>query len=69
MAKETKDMESEKIEFDKQTLVDGIAYIVSEAYALGRFDEDTTTFEHEIKKWINSKGAYDLTEYELREED
>lgn len=58
-----------KIEFDRKNLEEGIAYIVSEAYALGRFDEETTDFEQAIKNWIDTRGTYDLGSYDLDEEE
>lgn len=62
-------MGNEKIEFDRKKLEEGIAFIVTESYALGRFDEDTTDFEQAIKKWIDTRGTYDVGSYELDEEE
>lgn len=61
-------MGNETIKFDRKKLEEGIAYIVNEAYALGRFDEETTNFEQAIKKWIDTRGTYDLGAYDLDEE-
>ncbi|WP_270245067.1 hypothetical protein [Lactococcus lactis] len=56
---------NEKIEFDRKELEEGMAYIVSEAYGLGRYDEETTDFEQAIKKWIDTRGAFELPAYFL----
>lgn len=60
---------NEKIEFDRKKLEEGISYIVNEAYALGRFDEETTDFEQAIKKWVDTRGTYELGMYELDKEE
>lgn len=60
-------MGNEKIEFDSKKLEEGIAFIVTESYALGRFDEETADFEQAIKNWIDTRGTYDLGSYELDE--
>lgn len=62
-------MGNETIKFDRKKLEEGIAYIVNEAYALGRFDEETADFEQAIKNWIDTRGTYDLGSYDLDEEE
>lgn len=32
---------------------------------LGRYDEDPTDFKNAIKKWIETRGTYELATYEL----
>ncbi len=56
---------NEKIEFDKKVLEEGIDFIVGEGMVLGRFDDDPADFRRSIKKWIDTRGAYELPMYEL----
>ncbi|MDG4967132.1 hypothetical protein OGZ37_11220 [Lactococcus lactis] len=58
-------MENEKIEFDKKVLEEGIDFILGESMVLGRYDEDPTDFKNAIKKWIETRGTYELVTYEL----
>jgi len=56
---------NEKIKFDRKKLEEGIDFIVDEGMVLGRFDEDPTDFKNAIKKWIETRGTYELAMYEL----
>lgn len=58
-------MENEKIEFDKKVLEEGIDFILGEGMVLGRYDDDPTDFKNAIKKWIETRGTYELATYEL----